>query len=137
MYMHIPSYFRLCNGLLHIAVPPSVEDVMEVLYGAALRWKDIAEGLGFTEDHIDEIYTNNETDVGCLRDVMEQWMRLGPTWDKLAQVLHDIGEDSLAQHAGGGGECRVSIHYMSIDRTTDKIHWEAPNTNHTTHTYIV
>ena len=60
---------------------------MELLYSAAISWRDIAEGLGFVEDHIDEIYTNNETDVGCLRDVMEQWMRLGPTWEKLALLI--------------------------------------------------
>ena len=73
---------------------------MKLLYCVAVRWKDIAEGLGFVEHHIDEIFTNNETDVACLQDVMEQWMRLGPTWEKLAQVLSDIGEDSLAQQAG-------------------------------------
>ena len=105
MYLTTYSYSRwLCN-VLHIAVPPSVEDVMKLLYRASVRWRDIAEGLGFVEDHIDQIYTNNETDVGCLQDVMEQWMRLGPTWKKLAQVLSDIGEDSLARQAGGDSEC--------------------------------
>lgn len=95
---------------------------MELLYIAAVRWKDIAQGLGFVDHHIDEIYTNNETDLACLHDVMEQWMRLGPTWEKLALVLSDIGEDSLARQAGGDGECWVSEYYpmhlyMYIDRT--------------------
>ena len=101
MYLTPYSY----GNVLHIAVPLSVEDVMKLLYSVAVRWRDIAEGLGFVEDHIDQIYTNNETDVGCLQDVMEQWMRLGPTWKKLAQVLSAIGEDSLAQQAGGDSEC--------------------------------
>ena len=77
---------------------------MKLLYSVAIRWKDIAKGLGFVEHHINEILTNNETDVACLQDVMEQWMRLGPTWEKLAQVLSDIGEGSLAQQAGVDGK---------------------------------
>ena len=74
---------------------------MSLLWSVAIHWRAIAEGLGFDEDHIEEIFTNNETDGACLQDCVEQWMRLGPTWKKLALVLSDVGEDSLAQQAGG------------------------------------
>lgn len=87
---------------------------MKLLYYVAVRWKDIAEGLGFVEHHIDEIYTNNKTDVACLQDVMEQWMRLGPTWEKLAHVLSDIGEHLLACRARGDSKCWVYCVYIYI-----------------------
>ena len=86
------------------AGPPTVEAVVSLLRCVAVHWRAIAEGLGFDEDHIDEIDTNNETDVACLQDCMKQWMRLGPTWKKLALVLSDVGEDSLAQQAWSGDD---------------------------------
>ena len=77
---------------------------MSLLMGVAGRWKDIALGLGFNEDHIgDEIFTNI-TDEACLQDCVEQWIsRLQPSWEKLSHVLRDMGEDGLAQKAWNGG----------------------------------
>ena len=80
--------------------PPTVEAVMTLLWGVAGRWKGIALGLGFDEDHIDEIDPNNATDEACLQDCVEQWIsRLQPSWEKLSHVLRDMGEDGLAQKA--------------------------------------
>ena len=60
----------------------------------------IAEGLGFDEDLIDEIYTNNEMNEACLQDYVEQWVaRLQPSWETLSVVLSDMGEDELARLA--------------------------------------
>ena len=60
----------------------------------------IAEGLGFNEDLIDEIYTNNEMNEACLQDCVEQWVaRLQPSWETLSVVLSDNGEDELARLA--------------------------------------
>ena len=68
--------------------------------GVAGRWKMIAEGLGFNEDLIDEIYTNNEMNEACLQDCVEQWVaRLQPTWEALSVVLSDMGEYALARLA--------------------------------------
>ena len=78
---------------------------MSLLWGVAGRWKEIAKGLGFHEDHIeDEIFTNNSTDEACLQDCVEQWIsRLQPSWEKLSHVLRDLGEEKLAQTAWNGG----------------------------------
>jgi hypothetical protein len=84
--------------------PPTVEAVMGLLWNVAGLWRVIAEGLGFDEDLIDEIYTNNETEEVCLQDCVEQWMRLGPTWQKLAHVLSDMGQNSLSQQAWSRGK---------------------------------
>ena len=77
---------------------------MSLIYCVAGRWKMIASGLGFDEDLIDEIYTNNGTDEACLQDCVEQWVsRLEPSWERLSLVLRDLGEESLAQQAWNGG----------------------------------
>ena len=77
---------------------------MNLLWGLAGRWREIARGLEFDEDHIeDEIYTNNATDEACLQDCVEQWIaRLQPSWEKLSRVLRNVGEDGLAQKAWNG-----------------------------------
>ena len=73
---------------------------MSLLLGVAGLWKAIAEGLGFEEDLIDEIYTNDDTDEACLQNCVEQWInKLDPTWQKLSHVLSDMGQESLAQKA--------------------------------------
>ena len=64
---------------------------------AAGRWRVIASGLGFNEDRIDEIYTDNETDEACLQDCVEKWEY--PSWERLSLALRDLEEDSLAQQA--------------------------------------
>ena len=73
---------------------------MSLLGAVADRWKEIAEGLGFVEHHIDEIDDNNDVDTSRLQDCVEQWVsRLDPTWEKLARVLSDMGLEDLAQQA--------------------------------------
>ena len=84
--------------------PPTIEAVMNLLWGVAGRWREIARGLEFDEDHIEnEIFTNNSTDEACLQDCVEQWIaRLQPSWEKLSHVLRDMGEEELAQKAWSG-----------------------------------
>ena len=81
--------------------PPTIKAVVNLLWGVAGRWREIALGLGFNEDHIeDEIFTNNSTDEACLQDCVEQWIsRLQPSWEKLSHVLRHMGEEELAQRA--------------------------------------
>jgi hypothetical protein len=81
--------------------PPTVESVMSLLWGVRGRWKEIAEGLEFDEDLIDEIDTNNDTDEGCLQVCVEMWVtKLQPSWEKLSHVLKELGEVELARQAG-------------------------------------
>ena len=76
---------------------------MTLLWCVARRWKEIADGFGIDEDLVDEIFTNNERDEACLQDCVEQWMKLGPTWKKLANVLRGMGEERLAGQAASKG----------------------------------
>ena len=78
---------------------------MSLLYGVASVWREIALGLGFDQDHLeDEIFVNSETDEARLQDCVEQWVaKLGPSWEQLSLVLRDLGQESLAQQACSGG----------------------------------
>ncbi|CAI8035406.1 hypothetical protein GBAR_LOCUS19876 [Geodia barretti] len=79
---------------------PTVESVMSLLWGVAGRWKEIAEGLEFDGDLIDEIDTNNDMDEGCLQVCVEIWVtKLEPSWEKLSHVLKELGEVELARQA--------------------------------------
>ncbi|CAI8006821.1 hypothetical protein GBAR_LOCUS4919, partial [Geodia barretti] len=80
--------------------PPTVESVMSLLWGVRGRWKEIAEGLEFDEDLIDEIDTNNDMDEGCLQHCVEIWIfKLQPSWEKLSHALKELGEVELAHQA--------------------------------------
>ena len=95
--------------------PPTIEAVMTLLWGVAGRWKEMAFGLGFDEDHIeDEIGTNNSTDEARLQDCVEQWIsRLQPSWEKLSHVLRDMGVHHLAQKAWNEGVYFLSSFFHS------------------------
>ncbi|CAI8055835.1 hypothetical protein GBAR_LOCUS30450, partial [Geodia barretti] len=82
--------------------PPTVASVMSLLWGVAGHWKEIAKGLGFDEDYIDdEVDPNNDMDEGCLQVCVEIWVfKLQPSWEKLSHVLRDLGEVELARQAG-------------------------------------
>ena len=84
--------------------PPTVQSVMSLLWGVAGRWKEIAEGLEFDEDMIDEIDTNNDMNEGCLQVCVEIWVfKLQPSWEKLSRALRDLEEVELARQAGNKG----------------------------------
>ena len=90
---------------------------MSLLWGVAGRWKEIAKGLGFDEDYIDdEIDTNNDMDEGCLRVCVEMWVtKLQPSWEKLSHVLEELGEVELARQAWSEG--------MFLTLSTPHVRW--------------
>ena len=50
----------------------------------------IGESLSLDEDQLDEVATNNETDEGCLREVLERYMKLtgvAHTWEEIDVAL--------------------------------------------------
>ena len=61
----------------------------------ASKWKDLGEALLIDDDLLDEIYTNNETDEECLRDMLERYlMRIdgNHSWEDMHAALRKIGE---------------------------------------------
>ena len=78
---------------------------MSLLMAVTGRWKMIAEGLRFDEDLIEDIKSRNMTDEARLEDFVEKWVcePYQSSWEDLARVLHDLGEEQLAQQACSGG----------------------------------
>ena len=82
---------------------------MSLLYEVAEQWKEIGAGLGFYEDMIDEIDTNNAVDQLCLLQMVEIWVsRLAPSWETLSLVLIDM---DLAHKALNECELIYCYHY--------------------------
>ena len=56
----------------------------------AADWKVFAENLRVDEDFIDEIYTNNESDVGCLNHFLTSATQ-NRTKEDMAEALEKMG----------------------------------------------
>ena len=91
----------------------SSENVKAMLRPVAKKWKEIGEALGLSEDILDEVDTNNETDDYCMENAIDLWVKYhGPSWEKLATVLRGVGEEAL------GNYCRA--HHDVNDAASDE-----------------
>lgn len=82
------------------STPVNLENLLSGLHPAVTpKWQQLAEVLGVDEDLIDEIFTNsNGMDVECLNDILKIWLKKSSlTWKCVADALHKIGEDQLAE----------------------------------------
>ena len=55
----------------------------------------LGEALSLDEDHLDEIYTNNETDEACLREILELYMMRSDrnySWEKIETAEKKVKE---------------------------------------------
>lgn len=55
--------------------------------------------MSLDEDHLDEIFTNNNTDEDCFQVVLERYKVNGDfkhDWEEIIGVLRKIGEEPLA-----------------------------------------
>ena len=89
----------------------NVENLFAELYPVTSKWEKLGEALGLDEDRLDEIFTNNQSEEECLRDMLEVWFKKSykPTWWKVANALHAIGEGQLAEQLSLMGKTRVAI----------------------------
>ena len=81
------------------STPVNKENLLDVLHPAVTpKWRQLGEVVGVDEDLIDEIFTNNEADEECLKDILDVWlMKSSPAWKGVADALQRIGEDKLAE----------------------------------------
>ena len=76
--------------------PPSdltVENLLPVLRGMASKWQSLGKALSLDEDILDEIYTNNETDEDCLRDMLEWYLMRSDSkrnWEEIDEALRRV-----------------------------------------------
>ena len=56
----------------------------------ASKWQSLGEALSLDDDRLDEIFTNNETDEACLREMVELYMMrsdLDHSWEEIEHAL--------------------------------------------------
>ncbi len=86
----------------------NAEDLYPIVAPMCAKWKVFAEKLGMDEDHIDEVFTNNETDLSCLYDLLCTILRKH-TWTSVARALEEMGETELAEKCGGSSKPSESM----------------------------
>lgn len=73
----------------------------------ASKWHSLGEALLFDEDILDEIFTNNETDEGCLRDMLERYLEksdMSHTWEEIEAAQKRI---NMEEHGIKINTCTV------------------------------
>lgn len=82
--------------------------MLTLLLPVASRWKELGGKFGCGEDHLDEVFTNNETDRDCLHNLCDVY-NLRLTTTSLAATLKEMGETELAEKCGAGkqGDCLI------------------------------
>ena len=61
-------------------------------------WKSLGEPLSVDEDLVDEIFTNNETDEACLREMLDCYMKrfdLKHNWEEIKAAEKKAKEGSI------------------------------------------
>ena len=88
-----------------VPVPAAQSLTKDLLFKKLLplisEWKTLAEEFKLNDDLIDEIYTKNERDEDCLKEVIGFWYKNSDfkhTWSEVATALKAIGECTLAQN---------------------------------------
>ena len=80
-----------------VAEPPfTVEYIFPCLLSLASKWQALGEALSLDEDHLDEIFTNNETEEACLRVMLELYMMrsdLKHSWEELETAMNKVREE--------------------------------------------
>ena len=79
----------------------SIDTLVPYLLPIASKWKELGEALSLGEDHLDEIFTNNETDEACLLTMLEFYFmntNFDHTWKEVerAVLIVNEGQSKLA-----------------------------------------
>ena len=85
-------------------VPFTIEHLLPELMCVASKWQALGEALSLDEDHLDEIFTNNETDEACLHEMLEHYMMrsdLQHSWEEVATAVKKIREETTICMAEG------------------------------------
>lgn len=77
------------------------EEMYSLLLPIDSRWKEFGQKMGCAEDLLDEIYTNNETNRDCLRNLTDVYQS-GKSRESIAMILEEIGETELSENCKQG-----------------------------------
>ena len=79
--------------------PFTVENLLPFLHPLTSKWLSLGEALSLDEDWLDEIFTNNGTDEGCLQEMLELYMRncdFDHNWEEMVSILRKAEEETIA-----------------------------------------
>ena len=74
-------------------LPLTVERLFPALLYLASKWQSLGEALSLDKDRLDEIFTNNETDEACLREMLEVYMMrsdLKHSWEEIHAAINIV-----------------------------------------------
>ena len=96
----------MSTGSSHDSVsgPFNLERLIDHLLPVVSKWQELGVALSLDEDILDEIYTNNERDEDCLRDMLERYMKrsdLKHNWEEIVAALEKVnGSGDVKEETG-------------------------------------
>ena len=82
-----------------VRMPFTVDNLFDQLWPLHDKWQKLGDVMSLSEDLLDEIFTNNEDDESCLREILELYMKVGDrqhTWDEIHSFVKAVGDENLA-----------------------------------------
>ena len=77
-----------------VCEPVTTDRLFSFLLPHASKWQSLGETLSLDKDRLeDEVFTNNETDEACLREMLELYMMrsdLDHSWEEVHTALEKI-----------------------------------------------
>ena len=87
-----------------VRMPLTVDNLFDQLWPLCDKWLKLGGVMLLSEDLLDEIFTNNEDNESCLRDLLEFYMKAGErqhTWDEIHSFVKAVGDEKLADKIYG------------------------------------
>ena len=76
------------------------------------RWKELGGKVGISEDHLDEIYTNNPDNIQCLHNVVDIFYKMKKQTE-IVQILRELGEQEIADKCDLPQESELTLMIVS------------------------
>ena len=80
-------------------MPFTVDNLFDQLWPLPFKWEELGKAMSLSEDLLDEIDPNNETDEDCFRQMLEYYMAnydKQHTWEEIFSYLKTTGAKKLA-----------------------------------------
>ena len=80
-----------------VCEPVTTEQLFSILLPHASKWQSLGLALSLDDDRLDEVFTNNEREEDCLREMLELYtMRsdLDHSWEEVHAALQKIESSS-------------------------------------------
>ena len=93
-----------------MSLPFTAENLLLHLLPMASKWQALGESLSLDEDHLDEIFTNNETDEACLQEMLKLYMMrsdLDHNWEEIDTTMRQVKEVTTQSSCSNGSGSSV------------------------------